>query len=156
MAAAEFELLAPGDKPALIAIATPDYVEFFRATLVQMGYKVHVATTPDEFTSRFAQVMYEVVIVEETFGGATLAENAALVWLQKLPMARRRHATTMLVGMSFQTLHVMQAYQQSVHAVINPAELASLPQIIQKVVSDNLTFLHTFREVQKQMSTGKS
>ena len=42
----------------------------------------------------------------------------------------------------------MQAFQQSVHAVINSSELFLLKQLIEKAVADNTLFLHSFREAQ--------
>jgi hypothetical protein len=42
----------------------------------------------------------------------------------------------------------MQAFQHSVHAVINPSELFLLKQLIEKAVADNSLFLHSYREAQ--------
>jgi hypothetical protein len=42
----------------------------------------------------------------------------------------------------------MQAFQQSVNAVINPSEIFLLKQLIEKSVADNNFFLHSFRESQ--------
>jgi hypothetical protein len=60
------------------------------------------------------------------------------------------------MGPSFQTLHPMQAYQQSVHAVLNPSEIANLDQIVQKVVADNNLFLHIYRDTQNRIAQGKA
>ena len=46
----------------------------------------------------------------------------------------------------------MQAYQQGVHAVVNPSEMFLLLQLIQKAVADSDMFLHTFREVQRRVA----
>ena len=45
----------------------------------------------------------------------------------------------------------MQAFQQSVHAVINSSELFLLKQLIEKAVADNALFLHSFRETQARI-----
>jgi hypothetical protein len=66
--------------------------------------------------------------------------------LQKMPMPQRRHATVILFGDSFQTFTPMQAFQQSVHAVINSSELFLLKQLIEKAVADNALFEHSYRE----------
>jgi hypothetical protein len=63
-------------------------------------------------------------------------------------MAQRRHSTVILFGNSFQTFTPMQAFQQSVHAVINPSESFLLKQLIEKAVADNSLFLHSYREAQ--------
>ena len=59
-------------------------------------------------------------------------------------MNQRRHATVILFGESFQTFTPMQAFQQSVHAVINSSELFLLKQLIEKAVADNTMFLHSY------------
>jgi hypothetical protein len=67
-----------------------------------------------------------------------------------MPMNQRRHATVILFGNDFQTFTPLQAFQQSVHAVINSSELFLLKQLIEKAVADNSLFLHSFREAQNQ------
>jgi hypothetical protein len=68
--------------------------------------------------------------------------------LQAMPMSQRRLATVILFGDSFQTFTPMQAFQQSVHAVINSSELFLLKQLIEKAVADNTLFLTSFRDAQ--------
>ena len=70
-------------------------------------------------------------------------------------MNLRRHAAVVLLGDSFQTLNPMQAFRQSVQAVVGRADLPSLPQVIQKTVADNDLFLRIYREVQSQLAQGK-
>ncbi len=73
--------------------------------------------------------------------------------LQQMPMNQRRHATVILLGDSFQTFTPMQAFQQSVHAVINSSELFLIKQLIEKAAADNQMFLHSYREVQSRLYT---
>jgi hypothetical protein len=68
-----------------------------------------------------------------------------------MPVSQRRHATVILLGDSFQTFTPMQAFQQSVHAVISSSELFLLKQLIEKAVADNTLFLHSFREAQSRV-----
>jgi hypothetical protein len=91
-----------------------------------------------------------VVIIEELFAANDPSENLTLKAIQDMPMSQRRHATVILFGNSFQTFTPMQAFQQSVHAVINSSELFLLQQLIEKAVADNNLFLHSFREVQSR------
>ena len=77
-----------------------------------------------------------------------MSENLTLQALQNMPMTQRRHATVILFGNSFQTFTPMQAFQHSVHAVINSSELFLLKQLIEKAVADNSLFLNSYREAQ--------
>jgi hypothetical protein len=148
-----FDFVSSGDKPALIAFSTPEWMEAAKGALEELGYKVHTAATHSDFLMRFSQVHYQVVILEELFGAHTPAENIALKALQNMPVNQRRHATVLLIGGGFQTFAPMEAFKQSVHAVINSSELFLLKQLLEKAVADNTAFLHSFREVQNRVFT---
>src|SRR2546426_10385134 len=149
----KFEFLAASDKPALLAFSTPEWLETARGALTELGYKVHTAATHGDFLIRFSQVRYHVVIVEERFAANDITENLTLQSLQQMPMNQRRHATVVLFGESFQTFTPMQAFQQSVHAVVNSSALFLLKQLIEKAVPDNSLFLHGYRDAQARQFT---
>jgi hypothetical protein len=148
-----FDFVSTEDKPALIAFSTPEWLESAKTALRELGYKVHTAATHSDFLVRFSQVHYQVVIVEELFGANTIDENLTLKALQTMPVNQRRHATVILLGESFQTFTPMEAFKQSVHAVINSSELFLLKQLVEKAVAENNLFLHSFREVQNRVYT---
>src|SRR6516162_3950488 len=149
----QFDFISATDKPALLAFSTPEWLEATRTALNELGYKVHTAATHGDFLIRFTQFRYQVVIVEELFAANNLSENLTLQALQQMPMSQRRHATVLLFGNSFQTFTPMQAFQQSVHAVINDSELFLLKQLIEKAVADNTLFMHSYREAQHRAHT---
>ena len=156
----KFEFIGADDRPALLAFSTPDWLDAARLAALELGYKVHTAATHSDFLIRFSQFRYEVVIVEELFAANSMAENATLATLQSMPMNQRRHAAIILFGTSFQTFTPMQAFQQSVHAVVNREELALLGPnilgpIVQRVVADNDLFLNVYRDSQLRMAQGK-
>lgn len=144
----KFDFISATDKPALLAFSTPEWLEAARTALSELGYKVHTAATHSDFLIRFSQVHYQLIVLEELFAANQVSENLTLHALQTMPMNERRHATVILFGYSFQTFTPMQAFQQSVHAVINPSELFLLKQLIEKAVADNTLFLHSFRDAQ--------
>jgi cystathionine beta-lyase/cystathionine gamma-synthase len=149
-----FDFVTSGDKPALIAFTTPDWLETAKASLQELGYKVHTAATHSDFLLRFSQVQYQVVLIEELFNANNLEENLTLTALQNMTVGLRRHATILLVGDTFQTFTPMEAFKHSVHAVINSSELFLLKQLVEKAVSENSAFLHNFREIQNRVLTG--
>ena len=149
----QFEFVSATDKPALLAFSTPEWLEEVKKALQELGYKVHTAATHSDFLVRFSQVHYKVVIVEERFAANTLQENLTLKAIQRMPMGQRRHSTIILIGESFQTFTPMQALQQSVHAVINSSELFLVKQLLEKSVSDNQMFLHSYQDVQSRLYT---
>jgi hypothetical protein len=152
----QFDFISATDKPALLAFSTPEWLEEVKNALQQLGYKVHTAATHSDFLVRFSQVSYKVVVIEERFAANTLEENLTLQAIQRMPLGQRRHCTFILIGESFQTFTPMQAFQQSVHAVINSSELFLVHQLIEKSVADNTMFLHSFNEVQSRLYTAPS
>lgn len=149
----EFDFISATDKPALLAFSTPEWLDTAKTALQELGYKVHTAATHGDFLIRFSQFRYQVVILEELFAANSIAENSTLLALQNMPMSQRRHANVILFGPSFQTFTPMQAFQQSVNAVINPSEIFLLKQLIEKSVTDNTFFLHSYREAQANLYT---
>jgi hypothetical protein len=146
-----FEFVTTGDRPALIAFSTPEWLETAKAALQELGYKVHTAATHSDFQLRFGQIHYQVVIIEELFAANSLEENLTLRALQTMPVNQRRHATILLLGDSFQTFTPMEAFKHSVHAVISSSEMFLLKQLVEKAVADNTVFLQSFREVQNRV-----
>src|SRR3989449_11414158 len=150
----KFDFISATDKPALLAFSTPEWLETAKTALNELGYKVHTAATHGDFLIRFSQIRYQVVIVEELFAANNIGENLTLKALQNMPMAQRRHATVILFVDSFQTFTPMQAFQQSVHAVINSSELFLLKQLLEKAIADNTLFLTSFRQAQALAYSG--
>ena len=147
-----FDFVSNEDRPALIAFSTPEWLDEARTALQELGYKVHTAATHSDFLMRFSQVHYQVVLVEELFGANTPEENVSLQALRTMPMNQRRHATILLIGNSFQTFTPMEAFKDSVHAVINSSELFLLKQLVEKAEADNNSFLQSFRDVQNRIA----
>jgi hypothetical protein len=151
----KFEFIGADDKPALLAFSTPEWLDIIRTSVQELGYKVHTAATHSDFLIRFSQIRYQLVVVEENFAANTIEENLTLRSLQTMAMSQRRHATVVLFGNSFQTFTPMQAFQQSVHAVIGSSELFLIKQLLEKAVADNTMFLHSFREAARSVYSKK-
>jgi hypothetical protein len=130
-------------------------LSYAEGVLDQMGYKVHSASTHDEFLERYGRVQYELVFIQDGFGGVPPVQNKALTTLQSLPMNLRRHSTVLLLSDTLETLNPMLAFQQSVHAIVNRIDLDKLLLVLQQVVNDNLTFLNVYRDVQSKIAQGK-
>ncbi len=148
----ELDFITTTDKPALLGLSTPEWLDAAMVALNEHGYKVHTAGTHADFMARFLQNKYEVVITEELFASSVAAENTSLVALQNAPMPQRRHCSIILLGDTVQTFNVLQAYQLSVHAVVNRSEIFLLGQLIQKVVEDREYFLKTYLEAQTMLT----
>jgi DNA-binding NtrC family response regulator len=148
----DLEFLTAADRPALLGLSTPELQETAKTALDQLGFKVHTAVNHGEFLHKFAQVPYQVVVLEELFSATTPEENESLRALQRMTMTQRRQTVFILFGFNMATFNPMQAFQQGVHAVVNPSEMFLLIQLVQKAIADNDMFLNTYREVQRRLA----
>jgi hypothetical protein len=152
----DLDFLNPSYKPALLALSADDVITACKDVLRELNYKVLVTASHEDFAIRFNNVQFQLVLIEEQFGAASTEENASLHLLQRMPMPQRRHACIILLGHQFETLNALQAFAQSVHAVVNWADLGSLSQIIPQVVAENANFLNGYREAQLRMGSNKA
>ena len=130
--AAEFELLTATDKPALLAITNPELLSACRQALEELGYKVHSVASHTDFLTRFSQISYQIVILDELFDSCSPGDNRTLATHQSMPMHQPRHEVCMLFAPSYPSLTPLQAFQQSVHASINHTDTGKLGQIIRR------------------------
>jgi hypothetical protein len=126
-----------------------------KAALSDLGYKVHTASNHEDFLLRFGRVQYQVIVVEELFAASTAAENLTLHYLQRMSMQHRRGAVSILIGSFCQTLNPMQAFQHSVHAVINPTDIPQIKPVIQQAVANHDVFLKVYRDAELRLAQGK-
>jgi hypothetical protein len=151
----ELEILSPTDKPALLGLTSGDLLTAAHTALTELGYVVHIAESHENLLARYGQFQYQIVILEESFGGVLPENNTALATLQNMVMGQRRHSVIILFGDLFESLNPLQAYQQSVHAVVNRTDMDKLALIVQQVVNDNAIFLNVFYDVQTRIAQGK-
>ena len=137
-----FEL---GDKTSLIC-ADPNAAEVIKTTLRDLGFKFHTAETHELAIERIRYTNYDCIVLQENFAGASLRSNAVLSFLAGLPMAQRRYWFVCLVGPSFKTLDAMQAFAQSVHLVMNPADLPNLTAILKKSLAEFEILYRTYKD----------
>ncbi len=148
----DFEFISPDDKPALLGLSTPEWLAKCRSALTELDYKAHVAANQEDFLARFNRTRYQIVFIEDTFAVRSPTENHALQHVCRLAMSQRRYVVTILVGDRYQTMNPMQAFQLSVHAVVNRTEIDKLKPIIQQIVAEQDLFLSVFRDAQLQIT----
>jgi hypothetical protein len=148
---ANFDFISVTDKPALLALSSPEWLQAAHTALAELGYKVRQAATHGDFITNFTQVPYQVVIIEECFASDQPSENRSLEFIQNAQMHLRRHATVILVGDSYTSFNPLQAYNCGVHLVVNRSEILIFSQFIQKAVADNDLFLLAYRDAQQRM-----
>jgi hypothetical protein len=134
-----------GDKTSLIC-ADPNTTEVVKATLRELGFKYHVAETPELAVERMRYTNYDCIVVHENFAGSSLRSNAVLNYLSPLPMAQRRYSFICLIGPSVKTLDAMQAFALSVHLTLSPMDLPNLGAILKKGLAEFEALYRTYKD----------
>jgi hypothetical protein len=70
----EAEFIGLNDKPALLAISAPEWLDAAKGVLAEIGYKVHAASNHDDFIVRFGRIQYQLVLMEELFAANARGE----------------------------------------------------------------------------------
>ena len=134
------------DKTSLIC-SDATVGEGVREALRELGYKFHAAETSDVAIERTRYNHYDVIVIQEDFGGGTLKTNPILNYFSALPMAQRRYSMLVLIGTAFKTLDAMQAFSQNVQLVVNITDLRNLTAILKKSRTEfDLTY-KTYRDM---------
>jgi hypothetical protein len=120
-----------GDRTSLVC-ADATVGEIVRATLRELDFKFHSADNAEIAIERIRYTAYDIILVQDDFGGANLKSNSVLNYLSSLGMAQRRFSMVVLIGPNFKTLDAMQAFAHSVQLVVNTTDLANFTAILKK------------------------
>ncbi|HEX4997467.1 MAG TPA: hypothetical protein VFY29_04550 [Terriglobia bacterium] len=135
-----------GDRTGLIC-AEPSVRDAVATAMRDLGFKFHAAETGETAIERMRYNRYDCIVIHESFAGSSLRTNSVLSYLRSLPMAQRRYSFVCLIGPSFKTLDAMQAFAESVHQVMNLADLPSLVAILKRGLMDFELRYRVYHEV---------
>jgi CheY-like chemotaxis protein len=136
-------------RPALVCVDAESRQAAVTSALKELGYAPETPSSADNALDRMRKTAYEVVVVDETFDGATALDNGVLKGLGAMSMMVRRYMFVALIGRSVPTLDNATAFARSVNAVFSYGDLDQLAPILQRAIADNDAFYRVFREVLK-------
>lgn len=137
-------LVEEGSKRALVA--DMENLDRITPSLKKIQYIVTPVKTGDDGLKKLQFNFYDLVVINERFGGADPADNAILKAIEPMTMDVRRRMFVVLVGKNFKTLDHMAAFARSVDIVVNEADFANFELILRKAMKDNETFYRLFRK----------
>jgi hypothetical protein len=141
-----YDIFEPGDLTALICVEEPEYQQHLVDQLSSLDYKIHVGLFPEDISLKLKTHVYDVVIVEETFGGVPLQNNQVLFEAIHLPGVQRRTQFLVLIGTTVMTNDEMMAFIYSVDLCFNVNDLANLKPVLRRGVTRQKDFFHIFIE----------
>jgi CheY-like chemotaxis protein len=132
---------------ALVCEDAPERQVVIKATLEQVGFAMLAVKNAEEAIERMRRDVYELVIIDEQYQGATPLDNPVLAAVRAMQMSQRRWMFVVLVGRQFKTFDNAMAFARSVNVVVNVNDLPHLPAILKKGMTDHVEFYRTFRQV---------
>jgi CheY-like chemotaxis protein len=132
---------------ALVCEDAPERRAVIKEALEQIGFTMLAVTNADEAIERMRRDVYELVIIDEQYQGATPLDNTVLAALRGMSMTQRRWTFVALVGREFKTFDNAMAFARSVNVVVNVNDLPHFPAILKKGITDHVEFYRTFRQV---------
>jgi hypothetical protein len=130
-ASPKMDFFEVGDRTSLVC-ADATVGETVRTTLRELEFKFHSADNAEIAIERIRYTAYDIILVQDDFGGTNLRSNSVLNYLSSLGMAQRRFSMIVLIGPAFKTLDAMQAFAHSVQLVVNTADLVNFSAILKK------------------------
>ncbi len=141
-----FDIFEPGDLTALVCIDQPEYQHQIVEQLGSMDYKIHVGLFAEDISLKLKTHVYDVVVIDEHFGGCHLGNNQVLCEAINLPPGQRRNQFLVLIGTSVMTNDEMMAFIYSVDLCFNVNDLNNLKPVVRRGVARQKEFFHVFIE----------
>jgi len=132
-------------RSALVCEDNAELKSAVSAALEGLKYSMQFATSADDAFEKLRFNQYNLIVLNESFGGNT-ENNAVYSFLTTMPMSTRRHIFLALMGKNFKTADNMTAFTKSANIVVNEQDLPDLKAILKKSVADNDQFYKVFRE----------
>jgi len=144
------DLFTEGVKSALICEDDQKHLSIITSALESLDYKVMVATSTQDVECKLQFVHYDIIILNEAFGGETGKDNAVLRYLNTVPMTLRRDMLVVFIGKDFTTLDHMMAFANSVNVVVNIDDLKDIQSILKTSITHHERFYRVFKDYLKE------
>lgn len=146
-----FDFVEEGGMTALVCEADSTMRAKISDAMKGMGYQVTEPATAKDALKNMRFHVYDVVVVNDTFGRSGQEINAVLDYLENLAMSTRRQIFVALISDTYRTLDNMAAFNRSVNITINVKHIDDIDKIITQGKAENEAFYHIFKETLKKI-----
>lgn len=146
MDAISSDFLDQGVRSALLCASDPARVRRLSQVLEQMDYHLTTASTSQSALEKLHRMQFDLVMLEETHGGAQLEDNPVLHHFQLLPMPARREFFLCLLSPTLATLDRMSAFRLGVDLILNERDVDKAKILMMRAMKDQRYFYKTFSE----------
>ncbi|MBW2020393.1 MAG: hypothetical protein JRI65_10400 [Deltaproteobacteria bacterium] len=146
-----FDFVEEGVETALICEQDKGIREKIRSTLQKMDYHVTEAASARDALKFMRFHVFDLVMLDENFDGASPESNLVLQYLKRLPMNTRRNIFVLLLGQGFRTGDNMMAFNKSVNLVANLKDIDELEKVLVRSLKENEEFYRVLKESLKKV-----
>jgi predicted Zn finger-like uncharacterized protein len=132
------------EKPRRILLCLGGRQDETAKLLAKSGYKVYVAQTPAQANERLREGKTEILIFSPDFaadlGGAAIIQQRA----NAMYSSERRRLYLISLEDQGTTMNAQEAFLRNLNLIVNTADLAQLPLILQRALGDHNDLYHYF------------
>ena len=148
------DLIEHGDLACLVGVDVPGTQAAVIEQFTQLGFGIHTALSPEEFSTKFHSNPYDVIVISERLGGCDVDTNPALGEIVALAPVQRRELFVVLIGANLTSRSEMQAFTHSVDLTVNEDDAHELKTIAGRGILKQEEFYAAFNSVLKAMRAG--
>ncbi|MBW2639762.1 MAG: zinc-ribbon domain-containing protein [Deltaproteobacteria bacterium] len=113
---------------------------------VEQGVETALLCEPDPALKQMRFHVFDMVVLNESFGTRDPDMNSVLKYLDRLNMSIRRNIFLALITTRFRTMDNMTAFNKSVNLIINLKNINEIEKILRRGLADNKAFYRVFKE----------
>jgi len=129
-----------GDSTALVCVEEQMLQNVVVEQLKELGYKIHSGLFGEDVQLKLRTHAYDVIVVDENFGGFDIESNPVLREIAELPLNQRRKQYVVIIGPGMITNDYMQAFVHSADLVCNFSDLPNLRVVLRRGVLQHKQF----------------
>lgn len=146
-----FDFLEEEGKTALICEDDPKIVNEITTVLEIMDYSITRAKDVRDALRSMKYHIYDMVLVNEAFGGSDPDTNGILIYLDRLQMDVRRNIFVGLLTRQYPTMDNMTAFLKSVNLTINVKDIGKIDRILSRGINEYELFYAIFKDSAKRL-----
>lgn len=143
---APVEIIEEGVKAGLVCVGDTARSYKVEQSLRQLDYYVSTAFSPKEALDKLHRNQYDLVVLDEAFGGDKAGGNVILQHFQLLPMHSRRHLFLCLLSEQLPTLERMIAFKHGVDMILNVRDMDKAKVLFVRAMKDHRHFYKVFAD----------
>jgi predicted Zn finger-like uncharacterized protein len=145
-----FDFLEEEGKTAIICEEDPKIVKEIVTVLGIMEYTTTVVDTVRDALRKMKYHMFDMVLVNESFGGSDPDSNGILIYLERLNMDVRRNIFVGLLTRQYPTMDNMAAFLRSVNMTINVKDIDKIDKILSRGINEYELFYAIYKDSAKK------